>query len=87
MIPRISLLARLLKTATTQTRAQTTITATISPAMVQKFKHAIEENAELRSENKKLCADNENLRVRNYELERELEEAQRQLWDQEINNK
>jgi hypothetical protein len=81
MIPRISLLARLLKTATTQTRA------TISPAMVQKFKHAIEENAELRSENKKLCADNENLRVRNYELKRELEEAQRQLWDQEINNK
>jgi hypothetical protein len=55
--------------------------------MVQKFKNAAEENAELRSENKKLCTDNENLRVRNYELKRELEGAQRQLWDREINNK
>jgi FtsZ-binding cell division protein ZapB len=87
MIPRINLLARFLKTATTQTRTQTTITATITPVMVQKFKNAAEENAELRSENKKLCTDNENLRVRNYELKRELEGAQRQLWDREINNK
>jgi hypothetical protein len=87
MIPRISLLARFLKTATIQTRAQTTITATITPAMVQKFKNAVEENAELRSENKKLLDEDENLRIRNYELKRELEEAHRQLWDREINNK
>jgi hypothetical protein len=87
MVPRINLLTRFLKTATTRARAQTTITATISPAMVQKFKNAVEENEKLRDENKKLRVEKEDLRVKNYELKRELEESHRQLWDKEINNK
>jgi hypothetical protein len=46
--------------------------------MVRKFENAVAENLELRSEN---------LRVKSYELKRELEEAHRQLWSREINNK
>jgi CRISPR/Cas system-associated endonuclease/helicase Cas3 len=87
MIPRINLLTHFLKTATTQARAQTTITATISPAMVQRFKNAVEANEKLRDENKVLRVEKEDLRVKIYELKRELEEAHRQLWDREINNK
>ncbi|KAH0284325.1 hypothetical protein M436DRAFT_82942 [Aureobasidium namibiae CBS 147.97] len=101
MIPRVNMLTRLLKTPTIQERAQTSITATITSATVQKFKHTVEENEKLRGENKGLCTDiedlrgenkdlcveNENLRVRNYELSRELEDAYRKLWDRKINHK
>ena len=68
---------------------------------MQKFKHTVEENEklcgenkhlrveneDLRGENKDLCVENENLRVRNYELERELDDAYRKLWDRKIDHK
>lgn len=101
MTLRVNLLTRFLKTAAVEKRAQTSITATITSATVQKFKHAVEENEKLRGEkmdlcveneslrdeNKDLCIENENLRARNYELERELEDAYRKLWDRQINHK
>jgi hypothetical protein len=87
MISRIGLLIHSLKSASTQRGPQTSITAFITPALVRKFENAVAENLELRSENQELRAENENLRVKGYELKRGLEEAQRQLWSREINNK
>lgn len=84
MASRINLLTRFLKTATTQNRPSTTITTTASSGAFQDLKEGIVENENLLTENKKLLLDNENLRVRNYELKREVEEAYRQLWSQEI---
>jgi cell shape-determining protein MreC len=87
MISRIGLILHSLKSASTQRGAQTSITATITPAMVRKFENAVADNLELHNENQELRAENENLRVKSYELKRELEEAHRQLWSREINNK
>jgi cell shape-determining protein MreC len=87
MISRIGLLIHSLKLASTPRGVQTSITAAITPAMVHKFETAVAENLEPRSENQELRVENENLRVKSYELKRELEEAHRQLWSREINNK
>jgi cell shape-determining protein MreC len=87
MISRIDLLVHSLKLASAPRGVQTSITATITPAIVRKFENAVAENLELRSENQELRTENENIRVKSYELKRELEEAHRQLWSREINNK
>ena len=84
MASRINLLTRFLETAITQNRTPGTTTTTITSEAIQKFRKAARENENLLAENKKLLVDNENLRVRNYELKREVEEAYRQLWSQEI---
>ncbi|KAH0163709.1 hypothetical protein KCU67_g5450, partial [Aureobasidium melanogenum] len=84
MASRINLLTRFLKTATTQNRTSATNTTTASSGTFQKLRDVVEENKNLIAENKKLLVDNETLRIRNYELKREVEEAYRQLWSQEI---
>ncbi|KAH0355689.1 hypothetical protein KCU83_g1942, partial [Aureobasidium melanogenum] len=83
MSSRIDLLTRFLKTATTQ-NCTSTIAATASLGTFQKLKEVVEDNKNLLAENKEQLVDNENLRVRSYELKREVEEAYRQLWGQEI---
>lgn len=80
----INLLTRCLKTAMTQNHTPATFTTTATSELVQKLKVVMEKNDNLISENKKLLVDNDKLRVRNYELKREVEEAYRQLWSQEI---
>jgi cell shape-determining protein MreC len=87
MISRIDLLIHSLELASAPRSVQTSIMATITPAIVRKFENTVAENLELRSENQELRTENENIRVKSYELKRELEEAHRQLWSREINNK